>query len=60
MGLLSFEPSYWFPKVNQVDCLRNRKYLRTRPGLSSEGVGIMVKRDDVMRQEGETLESLLQ
>ena len=60
MGLLSFEPSDWFPKVNQVDCLRNRKYLRTRLGLSSEGVGIMVMRDDVMRQEGETLESLLQ
>ena len=59
MGLLSFEPSDGFPKVNQVDCLRNRKYLRTRLGHSSEGVGMMVMRDDVMRQEGETLESLL-
>ena len=52
MGLLSFEPSDWFLKVTQVDCLGNRKYLRTR-------LGIMVMRDDVMRQEGEILESLL-
>ena len=39
MGLLSFEPSDGFAKVNQVDCLRNRKYLRTRLGHSSEAFG---------------------
>ena len=37
--VLSFGPSDWLPKVNQVYCLVNRKYLRTRLRSSSAAVG---------------------
>ena len=42
----------WFLKVNEVIVFGNRKYLRMRPGYlrkPSEGVGIMLMRDEVMK-----------